>query len=84
MRAIKEMIPSDPLASKFALTGPLKKYRRVKKLGIPNRYRLFFRVFQAPEQKSIFILWLGYPRKQGDKKRLLYCIPENGRTGGFS
>ncbi len=32
-----------------------------------QRYRLFFRAFEAPQQKSIFIVWLGYPRKEGDK-----------------
>ena len=68
MRSIKEFIPADPLASRFALTGPPKKYSRVKEMGIPNRYRLFFRAFPVPEHKSIFILWLGYPRKEGDKK----------------
>ena len=68
MRAIKEKIPTDPFAAQFALTGPMRRYGRVKKMGIPNRYRLFFRAFQAPEGKAIFILWLGYPRKEGDKR----------------
>ena len=68
MRAIKEKIPADPFASQFALTGPLRKYGRVKKMGIPNRYRLFFKAFQSPQGKAIFILWLGYPRKEGDKR----------------
>lgn len=68
MRAIQEIIPQDPYASNLALTGSLKRYGRVKKMGIPNRYRLFFRAIEAPQQKSIFILWLGYPRKEGDKK----------------
>lgn len=67
MTAIKEKIPLDPFASHFALTGPLKKYGRVKKMGLPDQYRLFFRALQTPEQKAIFILWLGYPRKAGDK-----------------
>ena len=35
-------------------------------MGLPERYRLFFRVFK--EQKIIIILWLGFPRKEGDKK----------------
>jgi|GEM_PF-5047823 len=34
MRAIKEKIPTDPFAPQFALTGPLRKYGRVKKMGI--------------------------------------------------
>lgn len=67
MVAIKEKIPDDPFAEHFALSGSLKKYGRVKKMGLPNRYRLFFRVLQTPDHKAIFILWLGYPRKAGDK-----------------
>ncbi|HEY9824693.1 MAG TPA: type II toxin-antitoxin system YhaV family toxin [Stenomitos sp.] len=68
MTAIKEKIPADPYASHFALTGPLKKYGRVKKMSLPDRYRLFFRALKTPQQNAIFILWLGYPRKEGDKK----------------
>jgi toxin YhaV len=68
MVSIKEKIPEDPFASQFALQGALKKYGRVKKMGIPNRYRLFFRALQTPEHKAIFIIWLGYPRREGDKK----------------
>lgn len=67
MVAIKERIPEDPFAEHFALSGSLKKYGRVKKMGLPNRYRLFFRALQTPDHKAIFILWLGYPRKAGDK-----------------
>lgn len=62
---IKKKILLDPLASHFALTGSLRRYSRLKKMGLPSRYRLFFRVF--PQQKTIIILWLGWPRKQGDK-----------------
>lgn len=67
MVAIKEKIPEDPFASHFVLQGSLKKYGRVKKMGLPNRYRLFFRALQTPDHKALFILWLGYPRKAGDK-----------------
>ena len=63
---IEEKIPKDPLASYFALRKPLDKYSRLKKMGLPNRYRLFFKVF--PQQKAIIILWLGFPKKEGDKK----------------
>jgi toxin YhaV len=83
MRAIKEIIPADPLASHFALTGPLKQYSRVKKMGIPNRYRLFFKAFQSTEQKSIFILWLGYPRKEGDKKDCYKAFRKIVERGDF-
>ena len=61
---IEEKIPNDPLASYFSLRKPLDKYSRLKKMGLPNRYRLFFKVF--PQQKAIIILWLGFPRKTSD------------------
>jgi toxin YhaV len=65
MLGIKEKITSDPFASYFALTGELRKYKRLKKMGLPDRYRLFFKVDN--QKKAIVILWLGYPRKEGDK-----------------
>lgn len=37
MVAIKEKIPLDPFTSHFALTGALKHYGRVKKMGLPDR-----------------------------------------------
>ena len=43
--AVKNKIPNDPFASYFALKRPLQKYKRQKKMGLPARYRLFFRVF---------------------------------------
>ena len=64
---IENKIPSDPKASHFALTGALKQYGRVKKMGLPEKYRLFFRVFDTPQSKAIIILWLGFPRKEGSK-----------------
>ncbi len=36
-------------------------------MGLPQRYRLFFRAFDTPELKSIVILSLGFPRKEGAK-----------------
>jgi toxin YhaV len=65
--AIETKIPSDPKASHFALTGALKRYGRVKKMGLPERYRLFFRAFDTPQLKTTVILWLGFPRKEGAK-----------------
>ncbi|MBO3458596.1 type II toxin-antitoxin system YhaV family toxin [Aetokthonos hydrillicola Thurmond2011] len=65
--AIESKIPSDPFASHFALTGVLKRYGRVKKMGLPQRYRLFFQAFDTPQLKAIVILWLGFPRKEGAK-----------------
>lgn len=83
MVAIKEKIPLDPFASHFALTGPLKKYGRVKKMGLPSRYRLFFRALQTPERKAIFILWLGYPRKAGDKNDCYKAFRKMVSRGDF-
>ncbi|MBW4591804.1 MAG: type II toxin-antitoxin system YhaV family toxin [Brasilonema angustatum HA4187-MV1] len=62
---IKEKITQDPFASHFILHKPLHRYGRLKKMGLPARYRLFFRAFK--EQKIIIIIWLGFPRKEGDK-----------------
>jgi toxin YhaV len=83
MTAIKEKIPLDPYASRFALTGSLKKYGQVKKMGLPERYRLFFRVLKTPEQNAIFILWLGYPRKEGDKKDCYAAFSRRVNRGDF-
>ncbi len=65
--AIETKIPSNPLANYFMLTGVLKGYGRVKKMGLPQRYRLFFRAFDTRELKAIVILWLGFPCKEGAK-----------------
>lgn len=78
---IEEKIPNDPLASYFALRKPLDKYSRLKKMGLPNRYRLFFKVF--PQQKVIIILWLGFPRKEGDKKDCYRIFAKMVKKGQF-
>ena len=78
---IEEKIPHDPLASYFALRKPLDKYSRLKKMGLPNRYRLFFKVF--PQQKVIIILWLGFPRKEGDKKDCYRIFAKMVKKGQF-
>lgn len=78
---IKEKIPQDPLASYFALVGSLRKFSRLKKMGLPARYRLFFKVF--PEQKTIIILWLGFPRKEGDKKDCYRVFEKLVKNGEF-
>jgi toxin YhaV len=80
-QGIKETIPQDPLASYLALTGALRKFSRLKKKGLPNRYRLFFRVFS--EQQSIIILWLGFPRKEGDKRDCYVVFEKLVKKGEF-
>lgn len=80
---IEEKIPSDPFASHFVLTGALKRYSRMKKMGLPGRYRLFFRVFDTAETKAIVILWLGYPRKEGDKNDCYTIFSKMVNRGDF-
>jgi toxin YhaV len=67
MEGIKERIAADPYASRFALTGPLRRYGRLKGLGLPDRTLLRFRLFEAEGRHLLLILWLGYPRKDGDR-----------------
>ena len=77
---IEQKIPNEPLASYFSLRKPLDKYSRLKKMGLPNRYRLFFKVFP---QKVIIILWLGFPRKEGDKKDCYRVFAKMVKKGQF-
>lgn len=67
MVGIREKITLEPFASHFALRPPLQKYCRLKKMGLPERYRLFFRPLVFDNLNVIIILWLGYPRKEGAK-----------------
>lgn len=78
---IKEKIPQDHFAAYFILKKPLHKYGRLKKMGLPERYRLFFRAFK--EQKIIIILWLGFPRKEGDKKDCYQVFSKKVENGDF-
>lgn len=66
VKVITEKVPANPFALSFRLSGSLQDYCRVKKMGIPDRYRLFFKAFE--EDKTIIILWLGFPRREGHKK----------------
>ena len=83
MVAIKEKITYDPFASYFALSGRLRKYGRVKTLGLGSRYRLFFRAIQTPDHKAIFILWLGYSRKEGDRSDCYKAFTKMVERGEF-
>ncbi|MEH2068570.1 MAG: type II toxin-antitoxin system YhaV family toxin [Nostoc sp.] len=79
--SIQEKIPEDPFASHFVLQKPLQKYSRFKKMGLPERYRLFFRAFK--QQKIIIILWLGFPQKEGDKKDCYQVFIKKVENGEF-
>lgn len=67
MRGIKEIIVLNPFAAEFRLKKNLRKYGRLKGYSIDYRHRLFFRAFEENGRKIIVILWLGFPRKEGDK-----------------
>jgi toxin YhaV len=71
MEGIKEHIATDPDASRFALSGPLRRYSRLKGLGLPDRDRLFYRPFEAKGQRLLCgVLADGAPR------RLPRCLGE--------
>ena len=67
MEVINERIAADPYASRFAFSGPLRRYGRLKGLGLPDRYRLLLRPLEAQGRRLLLILWLGFPRKDGDR-----------------
>ena len=54
IRLIREVIPSDPNAARFRLTGALRTFRRAKNLGMPPRYRLFW-VFSERHRTIVFL-----------------------------
>lgn len=82
-RAIQTKIPADTFVSHFALTGVLKRYGRVKKMGLPERYHLFFRAFNTPQMKAIIILWLGFLRKEGAKDDCYQVFTKMVERGTF-
>jgi toxin YhaV len=83
MVGIKEKIALDPLAAQFALTGSLRRYGRMKGMGLPNRYRLFFRAFSNEERQVLIVLWLGDPRKAGDKRDCYEVFTKMVGNGDF-
>jgi toxin YhaV len=83
MVGIKEKIALDPLADQFALTGSLRRYGRMKGMGLPHRYRLFFRAFTSEERQVVIVLWLGYPRKAGDKRDCYEVFTKMVGNGDF-
>ena len=56
---VHEVVPQDPSAKEFRLgksLGSHADWRRVKRHGLPNRWRLFFR-FSSVEKVIVFV-WL--------------------------
>lgn len=83
MIGIKEKIILDPMAVQFVLTGSLKRYGRMKGMGLPHRYRLFFRAFAVEDRQVLIVLWLGYPRKAGDKRDCYEVFTKMVNNGEF-
>ena len=55
-RAITDIIPANPNAAEFRLRGDLGNFRRLKKRGLPERYRLFYTY--SSTAKAIILLYL--------------------------
>ena len=55
----------------------------MKGMGLPNRYRLFFRAFSSEERQVLIVLWLGYPRKAGDKRDYYEVFTKMVGNGDF-
>lgn len=83
MIGIEEKIVFDPFATHFALKGTLKRYGRLKGMGLSDRYRLFFRAFETENRKFLVILLLGYPRKEGDKQDCYQVFSRMVANGDF-
>ena len=83
MTGIKEKIVLDPFAPQFTLKGSLRHYGRLKGMGLCDRHRLFFRAFEAEGRKILIILWLGFPRKQGDKNDCYEVFSRMVSNGDF-
>lgn len=62
LEGIKNKIPSDPFASHFALQKPVEKYCRLKKMGLHECYRLFFRA--SREKKPLLFSGWGILAKR--------------------
>lgn len=55
-RLMTEIVPTNPNAQAFQLTGALAKFRRAKGHGLPPRYRLFWTF--SNEARAIIFLYL--------------------------
>lgn len=87
-------VPSDPAHKNYLIGGTLGRthqhWRRVKKQGLPNRYRLFF-LFRSTAPKTIIYAWLNDEtciRREGDRRdvyKVFQRMLESGRIpSGFT
>jgi toxin YhaV len=65
------------------MTGPLRRYGRIKGMGLPHRYLLFFRAFSSEDRQVLIVLWLGSPRKAGDKRDCYEVFTKMVGNGDF-
>lgn len=82
VRLVTAIIPQDPDAAAYRLSGDLAKFRRVKKQGLPPRYRIFFAF--STRTKSIIFLYLNDEstiRKEGDKNDVYEAFRRMIRRG---
>lgn len=87
-KAINERVPASPNDPSFRLghtlgaLAPYTSFRRVKKNGLPERYRLFFRF--NTENSVIIYIWLNDDstlRQEGSKTDV-YVVFKKMLTGG--
>jgi toxin YhaV len=83
MVGIKEKIVLDPFAPQFTLKGALRYFGRLKGMGLSDRYRLFFRAFESGDRKVLIVIWLGFPRKEGDKNDCYEVFSRMVHNGDF-
>ncbi len=82
---ILETVPLDPNRADFWLVGDLARFRRVKKHGLPDRFRLFYAF--SSEAKTIIYLYLNDRdtlRKKGaktDPYEIFGDLVSSGRIG---
>ncbi len=84
-RLITEIVPADPNAPAFRLSGDLARFRRAKGHGLPPRYRLFWTF--SNEARVIIFLYLNDEstlRKEGarsDPYERFKRLVERGEIG---
>ena len=81
-RLVEETVPAEPDRPDFRLSGDLRKFRRAKGFGLPERYRLFW-IFSSAA-KTIVFLYLNDPatlRKTGSRRDPYVVFAELLRKG---
>lgn len=79
---VTQVVPMDPDAEEYRLSGDLSAYRRAKKRGLPPRYRLFW-VFSSKARGIIFLYFNDETtlRKTGSKTDVYEVFRDLVRRG---